>query len=437
MVATFNNHIRVVSDGKVYVRNDRDSAIAAFLQSLPPISACDKNNVRLFKVPENYPNLKEFDNDNAFPDVQTADPNFIWDSANQVSGEKLGFATGFEQEVVENNIVDFVVFLQAFADNAHNALISIYDRATLQKLFDVTPLLQDGDMDPSTGLSETQPPFGWQTVRYYSNTFTLRQTQGQTNLFLIVLSFEVQNYVHPNNPPFNPAALAFVADFYHQTRFGDNPAFTAAISLVSDENVVVRENRNQAIDEVVTALLSANPLPSNAVNLTSVPSNYPLQKNYLNNDSFSSEPNFIWDSSTQTSGDRKIFVTGFLWTPVAASDLVIFLQAFSDNAFNLRISVFDADKKFLGTVTPSSDLTDGDPNPMTGVISDVQPPYGWQNIRYYANNFLPHLTGLDSVLPLVVVLSFEVTNYVVPTASATNPAALSFVAHFYHMLAHP
>lgn len=207
-----DKEIRLVSDGHVFVRHNRSAAINAFLGAFIDNIPTPQGAVRLFSPPLRYPRLKEFDNDDSFYGLIFADPDFIWDSSNQQSGDLRGFATGFEVSVPEDKLITLMFFLQAFSDNAFNARISVYDRDTREKVFDLPPVdLLNGSTVPATGLTENQPPFGWQNIRANFNKFDLPP---RIVSFVIVLSFEVQNYVHPNNPPFNPAALAFVADFY-------------------------------------------------------------------------------------------------------------------------------------------------------------------------------------------------------------------------------
>lgn len=194
--------------------------------------------------------------------------------------------------------------------------------------------------------------------------------------------------------------------------------------FISDNLTYVRENRALAIDAALDSLVGPAP-PSNSVILTSVPDFYPHLREFTNAPVFSGDdPSFIWDSQSQNSGDLKGFAVGRVLPNMQGANMVIFLQVFADNAHNARLSLYDSAKNLVTDLTPVGDLRDGDMNPITGAIGDTQPPYQWQNVRYYSNLYtFSDLTPLNYAL----ILSFEVSNYVDLNNAPTNPAALAFI----------
>lgn len=219
--------VRKVSDAGTYVRATRADAVnAALAGTAAPGSVIYPNILGI------WPELAQYNlpNNGSFSNVPN--PSFIWDSPNFIEGELRGFAT-----VVDNvpTHEDFVIFLAAFADNAHTAFIELYRNGVLVR--SISNTLADGSLDPAT---QETPPFNWQRVRLYSKNFNTNvrgndgdgdddhdgrkrhrdrdchdKDHGRRERLQLVLSFEVRNYLNNGNPPTrNPAALAFLADLY-------------------------------------------------------------------------------------------------------------------------------------------------------------------------------------------------------------------------------
>lgn len=198
-------HFRMVSDNDVIVAPDRATAVGLALSGGPP----DPSATIISQFPT-WPKLNNYTNDNGLG-IPPPEPQFIWDSSVS-DGQSRGFATilsNFSFGSPTFAIINLVVF----TDNAHEAVIEVYNRDTQSVEFTLTPAplpLIDGNMDPATGYTETQP-YNWQTVRFYSNhtpTFPIG-----TSLAL-VLSFRVVNYNVIPPLAINPAGLAFIADLY-------------------------------------------------------------------------------------------------------------------------------------------------------------------------------------------------------------------------------
>ncbi|WHY96959.1 hypothetical protein [Peribacillus simplex] len=172
-----------------------------------------------------WASLKKFDNDTT---VQTfspfgglLNPEYIWDQPTS-EGQTVAFAIAAPIVGAIATPSDFSVVLVAFADNAMEAKIELFEligdtfvKAAPQPAGLDEFLLVAGEPNmPAEGLTETQP-FNWQDIRVYSTVFTSPPNPDNTRRFRIVVSFEVTNYLVPNPPQQpNPAGLQFMVDIY-------------------------------------------------------------------------------------------------------------------------------------------------------------------------------------------------------------------------------
>ncbi|URT71578.1 hypothetical protein [Cytobacillus firmus] len=171
-----------------------------------------------------WPSLKKFGNDTTTqpysPFGGVSNPEYIWNQPTS-DGQTVAFAVASGAFVViPGEILSFGVFLNAFADNAMQAKIELFEFAggTFGKAFpqptglDEFLLVAGEPNTPAEGLTETQP-YNWQDIRMYSTRFSAPIATTSSRTFTIVVSFEVTNYlIQPNRP--NPAGLQFICDIY-------------------------------------------------------------------------------------------------------------------------------------------------------------------------------------------------------------------------------
>lgn len=202
------------------------------------------NTVNVGNAPLIWPSLNKYINDNndapAFttipeqPFAAVAEPQFLWSSLTPAPGESLGFAAMTSPILIDANTqAEFVLFLAAFADNAHTVRVDIVNAQTLVPIptADTSVSLLDGSLSPVTGVTtDTSNPYNWQKIRYYSIPITLTPVPAD-QLIRFVISFEVSNYL--DNGPINTAGLAFVADFYQFV--GDDEIVSAFGGLLLSE----------------------------------------------------------------------------------------------------------------------------------------------------------------------------------------------------------
>lgn len=170
-----------------------------------------------------WPSLQKFDNDDSLkvssPFGDVPNPDYIGNEPTS-DGQTAAFAVASQGIPVSGSEESsFSVFLAAFADNAMEAKIELFER--IEGVFvKVAPqpsglgdfLLVAGDPNtPAVGLTENQP-YNWQDIRCYSTHFTVPSP----GTFKIVLSFNVTNYLIPNPPRPNPSGLQFIFDIYNE-----------------------------------------------------------------------------------------------------------------------------------------------------------------------------------------------------------------------------
>ncbi|MFB9279465.1 right-handed parallel beta-helix repeat-containing protein [Cohnella cellulosilytica] len=156
-----------------------------------------------------------------------------------------------------------------------------------------------------------------------------------------------------------------------------------------------------------------------------------LQKFANDNSPFGGTPNpvYIWDNTTSDGQTRGFAISSNPFILDAASQLVINLNAFADNALEAQIDLVDAATNQIISAPPMGALlTDGSMNPNTGVTVETSPPYNWQSIRFYSVVTAPILPGSYKV-----IVSFQVVNYS-NFSGYPNPAGLAFVADIYQAI---
>jgi len=135
-------------------------------------------------------------------------------------------------------------------------------------------------------------------------------------------------------------------------------------------------------------------------------------------------PQYLW-ADTITAGERLGFAvaSATFSNPAAEGGVcVVSLTVFGDNAHTAVVTIVAEDGVFVANLTPSGvgdtpiPLVDGSMAPI-----DENPPFNWQDIRYYSNEIQIEPGSYR------VVVSFEAQNYVSPP-EIINPAGLAFVA---------
>ncbi|CAH0306449.1 hypothetical protein [Peribacillus simplex] len=176
-----------------------------------------------------WPSLDKFDNDTIAsvfsPFGGVPNPDYIWDQPAS-DGQTVAFAVATPAFVTFDPTLrtTFSIFLAAFADNAMEAKIEMFEEidGTFVKsapqpsgLGDVLFVAGEPN-NPAVGLTIDSPPFTFQDIRIYSTRFELPPSR----LWKIVVSFEVTNYlqqpIYSSNPSSlnNPAGLQFMVDIY-------------------------------------------------------------------------------------------------------------------------------------------------------------------------------------------------------------------------------
>jgi hypothetical protein len=161
------------------------------------------------RVFSGWPQLLPYVNDNS--GFTLTAPQYVWDSFTTTPQTRY-FAAAINTPVLDSD-AQLIVDLTVFCDNAHDALIEVFDAATGALVDTITPAppvnLIDGSLDPNAGTAD-DVPFNWLNIRYYSNN----SVQLPNASHKVVVSFQAENY--NINPPGsnNPAGLAFALDVY-------------------------------------------------------------------------------------------------------------------------------------------------------------------------------------------------------------------------------
>jgi hypothetical protein len=162
------------------------------------------------RVFSGWPQLLPYTNDNSGFTLQA--PQYVWDSFTTTPQTRY-FAAAITSSAILTG-AQLIFNLKVFCDNAHDALIEVYDATTGELVDIITPAppvnLIDGSLDPNAGTAD-DVPFNWLNVRYYSN---VSKPIPVDVTYDIVVSFRAENY--NINPPGsnNPTGLAFALDVY-------------------------------------------------------------------------------------------------------------------------------------------------------------------------------------------------------------------------------
>lgn len=170
--------------------------------------------------------LQKYDNDSSnqpySPFGGTPNPDYIWEQPTS-DGQRVAFAsTTGAKFVTDGTTMSFSVFLVAFADNAMEAKIELFELMGGEQGDYVKAAPQPAGLDelvlvagkpnmPAEGLTEIEP-YNWQNICVYSTCFTVDAPENR--IIKIVVSFEVTNYLVTNPPKPNPAGLQFFLDIY-------------------------------------------------------------------------------------------------------------------------------------------------------------------------------------------------------------------------------
>ncbi|EPY07147.1 hypothetical protein PAALTS15_10144 [Paenibacillus alvei TS-15] len=171
-----------------------------------------------------WPLIQKYDNDILPPFGDNPNPEYIWDQST-LDGQRVAFGVGTSggRVVSSGTTQAFAVILVAFADNAMDAKIELFELVNNQYVkvapqpvgLDELVLIAGNPNVPTTGLTEIEP-YNWQSIRIYSTRFTVA-AQDVDRIVKIVASFEVTNYLVANPPKPNPAGLQFILDVYNAT----------------------------------------------------------------------------------------------------------------------------------------------------------------------------------------------------------------------------
>ncbi len=195
----------VSSPANVYVANTREEALAA------AISGSGTAAVEFPRTPT-WQKLERFTNDNvSFLQFNPApqNPTYVWTDTTY-SGQSLGLAAVSSSHAFQQ-ATHFTVNMAVFADNALQVQVDLVNAGT-GEIISAAPLgvlLQEGSMDPITGIAveKKQFPYNWQNIRVY----TIETDSLPAGSYRIAISCRVVNYDQFNGLP-NPAALSFFAD---------------------------------------------------------------------------------------------------------------------------------------------------------------------------------------------------------------------------------
>jgi hypothetical protein len=186
---------------KTYVASTRPAAIAS-ARSNSGTAATDIGRV------VQWPQILSYVNGNGT--LTAAPPAYIWDSVTTAPQDLFFAISTFPFSFAVSTGQAVIVELMVFCDNAHNVQIDIFDLTQGDLFTTLTPAggLTDGSLN--TGTVEN-PPFNWQTIRYYSNDSQTVPAARNGDTLEVVISFEAVNY---SGSGVNPAGLAFIADIY-------------------------------------------------------------------------------------------------------------------------------------------------------------------------------------------------------------------------------
>lgn len=197
----------VSSPANVFIADTRELAVQ---------SAIAGSGIHAVNIPRTviWPTLERFTNDNgAFPIFNPAvqDPDFVWSSTTR-SSQSLGLAASSTVYTFSQSTgVDINVTV--FADNALQMQIDLVNADTNAVISSppLGTLLNDGSMNPATGVTIERPsfPYNWQNIRFYS----ISTGAIPAGRYKLILSFTVVNYEQFPGLG-NPASLAFDADIH-------------------------------------------------------------------------------------------------------------------------------------------------------------------------------------------------------------------------------
>jgi hypothetical protein len=193
-----------------------------------------------------WPSLQKFDNDTTAqpfsPFGSVPNPEYIWDQPTS-DGQMVAFAISSEPFIVSAGLTEsFSVFLDAFADNAMEAKIELFEEIGGSFVKTAPQPSGLGDFvlvagepnNPAVGLTINNPPFSFEDIRMYSTRFTTPDNlPSVSRTFKIVVSFKATNYLQ--QPQYssipsslnNPSGLQFVVDIYSAPPFCIEPPPTA------------------------------------------------------------------------------------------------------------------------------------------------------------------------------------------------------------------
>lgn len=190
----------IVSDEFTYIAGDQLTAIDLAINNDPG------NKATVLPTFVGWPSIMPYSN------YSNNKPSFIWDSVTTDS-QSRGFAKMSGSFKHDEFSTQAILWMAVFTDNAHVARVDVYnteDSANPIYVETISPVvLQDGSMDPNTGLTEVQP-YNWQTVRVFQGASSLLQSN---TFHSIVVSFTAVNYTGATPPatPGNVAGLMFYA----------------------------------------------------------------------------------------------------------------------------------------------------------------------------------------------------------------------------------
>lgn len=234
---------RLVSNAtSVFVGTNMDQAALNAANGL----GTNADQVARTLAPVAWPLLEKYDNDNSLqaysPFGGVPNPEYVW-KLPVSDGQTSAFAAASAPFLIPAGAsVSFSLFLNAFADNAMEARIELFEdtggagtgpfaKSAVQPvgLDDFFLIAGDPNM-PALGLLETQP-YNWQDIRVYSTRCLVSGSPTAARTFKIVVSFQVTNYL-VSSPP-NPAGLQFAVDMY-----ADGPDYLY-VSNVGDASVEI------------------------------------------------------------------------------------------------------------------------------------------------------------------------------------------------------
>ncbi|PZE20619.1 hypothetical protein [Paenibacillus xerothermodurans] len=183
-----------------------DAVEAAITGIASPTRALVTNVGRLFPF---WPELAYY------PSDASPNPQYVWESALPEEPETIWFAQAVTLTLPTVGLaITRLATADVFSDNTNTLFLEEYlsiPAVGLQLFASATPV----GGAPTGAMQAASPPYEWQTVRKFSNTYLSTLPVGLPLLTTqhFVVSIEAANF--PPNGPVNPAGLQYIVELYN------------------------------------------------------------------------------------------------------------------------------------------------------------------------------------------------------------------------------